>query len=730
MARFPSRDDFHSLSVQDLLEARDHYHVHLSQMDSVRGTAIGLYRIRVSDPDVDKADHVRPVGTGGPRTLTNTVTRRWSWPCVLVFVDTWRSVAQLRRSPRSMEDLVPSRLYLPDGRVVPTCVIYSPPVTRRPADLQRLTFPAGAIGGGFPVLTDVQGDEHIGSVGCLVTDGTAVYGLTNRHVVGEPGTPIYTLFSGNRRKVGVSDVRQVGKMPFSQMYPALGGKQSFANIDAGLIRVDDVRQWTSQVYGVGALGPLLDLTDRNVSLDLIGYPVRAFGAASGTLVGAVMGLFFRYRTMGGADFVADFLIGPRPGAQSGPQTRPGDSGTLWCWDPQADGDAKAPAGRMPLRPLALQWGGRAMRDDEGRETQFALATSLSQVCRALDVDVVRDYGIGLSEYWGKVGHYKVGAFACQLVTSQKLRKLTVANQDRIGVSDADLKAGNLPNNNQPEFVALADVADLVWRSKRGKDAANHFADMDEAGAGAFQGRTLMQLWLADPASRTPQTWTDFYDALEAARGQDIPDRHRGALPFRVAEIYSEMVRFVAAKDVTRFVCAAGLLAHYVGDACQPLHVSHLHHGRPGHPQEVDVHAVYETQMLDRRRVEFVTGVNALLQQSSGAIQTFSGSAAAAHATVLLMKKTLDLIDPMEVIDAYNAETGQERVPHMWNVLGPRTMRTIANGARALATIWQSAWVEGGGNSIAAAKLVAQAPADLRALYLQKTFLESRWLKDM
>jgi hypothetical protein len=145
---------------------------------------------------------------------------------------------------------------------------------------------------------------------------------------------------------------------------------------------------------------------------------------------------------------------------------------------------------------------------------------------------------------------------------------------------------------------------------------------------------------------------------------------------------------------------------------------------------VDVHAVYETQMLDRRRVEFVTGVNALLQQSSGAIQTFSGSAAAAHATVLLMKKTLDLIDPMEVIDAYNAETGQERVPHMWNVLGPRTMRTIANGARALATIWQSAWVEGGGNSIAAAKLVAQAPADLRALYLQKTFLESRWLKDM
>src|SRR6202007_1438527 len=105
---------------------------------------------------------------------------------------------------------------------------------------------------------------------------------------------------------------------------------------------------------------------------------------------------------------------------------------------------------------AVQWGGQALLDAEGRQTQFALATSLSQVCRALDLDVVREWGVGLSEYWGKVGHYKVGAFACELVTSKKLRTLMMANQAVIGVSDADLLAGKLPNNNQPEFVALAD----------------------------------------------------------------------------------------------------------------------------------------------------------------------------------------------------------------------------------------------------------------------------------
>jgi hypothetical protein len=308
--------------------------------------------------------------------------------------------------------------------------------------------------------------------------------------------------------------------------------------------------------------------------------------------------------------------------------------------------------------------------------------------------------------------------------------LMMANQNLIGVSDADLRAGKLPNSNQPEFVALADVADLVWRSIRGKDPANHFADMDEEGAGEFAGQTLMGLWFSKPSTRNTQTWTAFYDALGAAEGTPIPDRHRGALPFRVAEIYRDMVSFAAAKDVTKFVCAAGLLAHYVGDACQPLHVSRLHHGRPGHPEEEDVHSVYETNMLDRRRVELVDGVNKLLAQTSGAIHTFKGSAGAAQATVDLMKKTLALIDPMEVIEAYNAEEGLERVPHMWDVLGARTIKTIANGSRVLAVIWQSAWIEGKGNSIAASKLVTAPTASLRTLYLQKTFLESNWLKDM
>ncbi len=730
MALFAPRPDFQSLSVKDLLDARDHYHVHLSHQENVVGTAIGFYRIRARDPDAKNPDAPHVKGREEPRTLGNTVVRTWSWPCVLVFVDEWRPLAALRRTP---EDVVPSRLYLPDGRVVPTCVIYAPRGDRPSGSLTRLTFPRGAIGGGYPVLTDVQGQEHVGSLGCLVSDGDVVYALTNRHVVGEPGRKVYSVLHGQRVEIGESDRRQVGKQPFAEVYPGFPGAGSYCNLDAGLIRVHDLRAWTAQVFGVGELGPIINLSSDNITLDLIGCNVRAFGAATGALTGQIVGLFYRYRTLAGVDFVADFLIGPREG-RAAPATRPGDSGTVWCWDPgpgEVAPAAGAPARAPTRRPLAIQWGGEVLLDATGRtSTHFALATSLSQVCRYLDVSVVRDWGTGLSEYWGKVGHYKIAAKACELVTSKKLRTLLMANRDRIGVVDDDLVAGKLPMNNQPEFVALADVADLVWRTTRKKDQANHFADMDQAGQGAYADHTLLDLWKTDPVNRTPQAWTAFYDALEQAEGKRIQDKYRGALPFRVADIYARLVGFLKAGDVERFVCAAGIVAHYVGDACQPLHVSYLHHGRPGHEEESDVHSIYETKMLDQRAAEMVEGVNALLAKAGASPPALHGPAEAAGAVVDLMTRTLNLIPPIEVIEAYNAEEGKARIPHMWDTLGPRTVRTIANGSQALARLWQSAWKEGKGDRIAAAKLAAVDTKALRTLYMDRSFLEAQWLREM
>ena len=588
--------------------------------------------------------------------------------------------------------------------------------------LPGVTFPSELIGGGFPVLTDTQGREHIGSIGCLVTDGDAIYALTNRHVTGPAGRPIYSMLRGERVQIGVADEKQIGKMPFHQAYPGWPETRAFANLDAGLIRVDDLADWTAQVFGIGEIGPPIDLNPNTISLDLIGSPVRAFGCASGQLTGRIQALFYRYRSIGGVDYEADVLIGAR---EDGPPltTRPGDSGTLWFYDPESKDQQQSGLHAPRLRPIALQWGGHRLLDSATEtELRFALATYVSTISRELDVELIRDWNIGLAEYWGTVGHYTVGALACDLVPEGKLRTLIDRNRDRIALARETLVSGQLPALDPEGFVPLANIADLVWRATRGKDSGNHFANMDQAGKGEFAGRTLLEL-CEDEANVAVARWNRFYDSL------DVDAEDRGALPFRVWQIYQDMVQFARDRDVVRFLCAAGIVSHYVGDACQPLHASFLHHGRPDHPEEKKVHSVYETNMIERRAAELIAGVLAVLDGQSASTQVVGGHAAAV-AVVDLLRRTVTTLPPLDIIEAFNAATGTARIPHMWDVLGDRTVTCIANGCDLLASLWVSAWQEGDGDEIPLNRLKPLDRADLKRLYNDREFLPALRLPEL
>src|SRR5262245_64974408 len=73
--------NFAALSTKDLLEARDQYHCNLIHKENVVGTAIGLYRIRKSDPwptrDRTDSDEARSqeATPKGERTLDNSEVR-------------------------------------------------------------------------------------------------------------------------------------------------------------------------------------------------------------------------------------------------------------------------------------------------------------------------------------------------------------------------------------------------------------------------------------------------------------------------------------------------------------------------------------------------------------------------------------------------------------------------------------------------------------------------------
>ena len=79
-------------------------------------------------------------------------------------------------------------IYMPNGQKVPICVIEAERDDLRDEGEAHYSYPASVMGGGYPVICDIQNQEHIASVACLVTDGSKTYALTNRHVVSDPGT--------------------------------------------------------------------------------------------------------------------------------------------------------------------------------------------------------------------------------------------------------------------------------------------------------------------------------------------------------------------------------------------------------------------------------------------------------------------------------------------------------------------------------------------------------------
>jgi hypothetical protein len=162
-------------------------------------------------------------------------------------------------------------------------------------------------------------------------------------------------------------------------------------------------------------------------------------------------------------------------------------------------------------------------------------------------------------------------------------------------------------------------------------------------------------------------------------------------------------------------------------------VSRLHHGQPDLPEDDGVHGAYETTMLDAHAPEVVTGVNAELGNyhvgRRGGPRQVHGSDEAAAAVVDLMKRTIEAIAPGEILDVYDDNPGRGRTQALWAALGDRTMKRLADGARTLAVLWNSAWVQGDGEDIAASKIKALSTDELTRLYEDKTFAPNVWLKD-
>jgi hypothetical protein len=302
------------------------------------------------------------------------------------------------------------------------------------------------------------------------------------------------------------------------------------------------------------------------------------------------------------------------------------------------------------------------------------------------------------------------------------------------------------------FVPLADVPDYVWvRDQHGRpeEPEQHFADVDIVDIDG--GPPLLDRCVKDDKNISATAWRDYFAGFAAKNvGPD-----EGALPFRVWQLWNEMVDALGNKDVVRFVAAAGTCAHYVGDASQPLHCSWLHHGKPpttkvgknDYPprhgsaayvafhktKPSQIHGTYEETMLEIQPDVALAGVDADLEKRKPPPADVLSGFAAAKIVIELMDASRKRLSPSQIIAADDPTlTPKPRATQLWNNQAVRaaTIASLADSSYALARIWQGAWVAGGGDQIAKAQLVQLAEAKLTAVYSDKTFAPGYTLDEL
>lgn len=317
------------------------------------------------------------------------------------------------------------------------------------------------------------------------------------------------------------------------------------------------------------------------------------------------------------------------------------------------------------------------------------------------------------------------------------------NRDLITFPTTRVVDKNMKGLSNQSFVPLADVPDMVWKvgpHKRGgmksPEHPNHFADMDQKRPA--DGKTLLDLCEEDlDANVSVAAWRQYYD--------DVRDESRGLLPFRAWQIWDEMVDAATKKDIDRFVCAAGILAHYVGDSCQPLHISYRFNGDPDRlvptpvkdpntketvekqmPIGGGVHRAYEDGMVNYNIDKINTGL-ATGAAAGTDLPSIASGHDAAKAVVTLMRRTFDAIKPLDIVNAYIPLKAQGLTPKLtaavlWGKFGDATIEIMRDGSQFLALIWQTAWDAGNGDRIGPARQLSQD--DMIALYTNESFLPS------
>ncbi len=259
--------------------------------------------------------------------------------------------------------------------------------------------------------------------------------------------------------------------------------------------------------------------------------------------------------------------------------------------------------------------------------------------------------------WGKKGHEMVNKLACRAVPAE-LREFYKKHEKAIAAKAMDA-------DHAKRAIGCEDVY--------------HFIDLDQFG---------------DP--------TNYPRSIEEGvkkHGLD-PFLRSGLLPWRVKEVFGQLVDAWKAKDFPKIVELSAWIGHYAGDAHVPLHATANYDGQlTGND---GVHARFESDMIDA--YDFEKAVVPLLGEAKEiadpfeatfeiALDSLSHAAAVikadteATAKEPLLKRGPDGKFPKKRSEAYYKE--------MYEKLHVLAEQRLAKAATWAASLWWSAYVKAG-----------------------------------
>jgi hypothetical protein len=141
-----------------------------------------------------------------------------------------------------------------------------------------------------------------------------------------------------------------------------------------------------------------------------------------------------------------------------------------------------------------------------------------------------------------------------------------------------------------------------------------------------------------------------------------------------------------------------------------------------------VHSTYESKMVDKKWREIVDGVASEIDAMPEPLAAIEDGKGAAEATVELMDRAAARLPPTKLIETYVSAGGKPNnatIEALWHDWGDATIKTMADGARVLAWIWECTWKQGNGDALPPDALIALELKKLQQVYTEDdTFVPS------